>query len=299
MNSGRSLPFFFLTALLCLSLQRQVRAQENQDNQAHIKPRVSPNEPPGPRQKQTEKAPAPAKAQQQSEPAPALQQEQGESSSKDSQIDLNAHPLNEAAGSRTPEDAESYPFDPHRAQKDIEVGNYYLKQKNYRAALDRFHDALLYKPNDAEATYGLAVTQDRMELLEQAYKSYSKYLEILPDGPMAAQAQEAMKRIDPRIDKNTLGESDAERRAVRALEQGENFLAQNDYEAARLRFEDAMRLAPQDPEVYFRMGQSLQGMQRLDPARVYYRKYLEMQPAGPFATDAKKSIEQISAVLGK
>jgi hypothetical protein len=47
------------------------------------------------------------------------------------------------------------------------------------------------------------------------------------------------------------------------------------------------------------MGQSLQGMQHLDPARTYYRKYLEMQPAGPFATDAKKSIEQITEVLGK
>jgi tetratricopeptide (TPR) repeat protein len=247
MNSGRLLLFLLLAVLACFSLQSQARAQEDQDNQAHIKPRVNPDEAATSRQKQPEEKPAPEKAQQQSTPPPAPEQGQGDSSSKDSQIDLDAQPPNDAAGTLTPKDPDSYPFNPHRAEKDIEVGNYYLKHKNYRAALDRFHDALLYKPNDAEATYGLAVTQERMELLERAYRSYSKYLEILPDGPMAAQAQEAMRRIDPRIDKSMLGATDAERRAARALEQGESFLAQNDYEAARLRFEDAMRLAPQDP----------------------------------------------------
>jgi Flp pilus assembly protein TadD len=297
MNFGRLPSLLLPPALLFFALQCPVRAQENQDNQAHIKPRVNPNQSSRQRQdQQGEKTPA--KSQQETAP-PAAQQEQGESSSRDSQIDLNASPLKDAGGTRTPEDADAYPFDPHRAAKDVEVGNYYLKQKNYRAALDRFHDALLYKPDDAEATFGLAVTQERMELQEQAYKAYSKYLEILPEGPRAPLAREAMKRIDPRLDMKTMGGSDAARRAERAMEQGESFLAQNDYEAARLRFEDALRLAPEDPEVYFRMGQSLQGMQRLDPARTYYRKYLEMQPAGPFATDAKRSIEQINGVLGK
>ena len=298
MNSGRLLSFFLVMAIACLALQHPAWGQEDLDNKAHIKPRVDPNQPSRHRQEQGEKAPAPAKTQQKSAP-PAVQQKQGESSSRDAQIDLNAHPLNDAGGTRTPEDADAYPFDPHRAAKDLEVGNYYLKQKNYRAALERFHDALLYKPDDAEATFWLAVTQERMELLDQAYKAYSKYLEILPEGPRASEAREAMKRIDPRLDTQTPGGSDVARRAELALEQGESFLAQNDYEAAQLRFEDAMRLAPEDPEVYFRMGQSLQGMQRLDPARTYYRKYLEMQPAGPFSTDAKKSIEQINRVLGK
>ena len=110
-----------------------------------------------------------------------------------------------------------------------------------------------------------------------------------------------MKRIEPRIDKYALSDSDSDsaRQAARSLEQGESFLAQNDYDAARVRFEDAVRLTPDDPEVYFRLAQSLQGLQRLDPARMYYRRYLELQPGGPFASDAKKSIEQISLVLGK
>ncbi|HET7872699.1 MAG TPA: DUF6479 family protein, partial [Terriglobales bacterium] len=283
---------------------RRAAAQESQDNQPHIQPRVDPNTPTkADKQKKTTKPAQPAdepKAQRapydEDKPASAEEQ-QGESSSKDSLIDLNAQPLHSAAGSRAEEEASNVVWDPHRADKDIEVGNYYLKHRNYRAALDRFHDALLYKPGDAEATFGLAVTQEHMELLNQAYKSYSKYLEILPHGPQAQLAQDAMKRIGARIDKDPQQDMpDSSRQAARALEQGENFLAKNDYDAARLRFEDAARLTPEDPQVYFRLAQSLQGLQRLDPARTYYKKYLELQPSGPFAADAKKSIQQISEV---
>ena len=298
MSSGRLSLFVFLTLAL-LALGRNGAAQENQDNQPHIQPRVDPNTPSrADKLKKTQKPAEQTRAQQQ-ETAPAAEEEQGESSSKDSQIDLNAHPLNAGGGTRTPEDANAYPWDPHRAQKDVEVGNYYLRHKNYRAALERFRDALLYKPNDAEATFGLATAQEHMNLLSQAYKSYSKYLDILPDGPLAPPAKEAMKRIEPQVDKTAVEAADSVRQAAKALEQGENFLARNDYDAARVRFEDAARLTPDDPLVYFRLAQSLQGLQRLDPARMYYKKYLELQPAGPFAGDAKKQIQQISDMLGK
>ena len=48
-----------------------------------------------------------------------------------------------------------------------------------------------------------------------------------------------------------------------------------------------------------RLAQALQGMQRLDPARLYYKKYLDAQPKGRFAKNAKKAISQIDWVLGK
>lgn len=293
-------------AVLCLWLAGAASAQENQDNQPHIQPRVDPNAPakkqPKTQPAQSEKSPAPAQPQStapQSSPADETdQRDQGDSSSLDSQIDLNARP-HDAGGTRAPEDAESYPYDPHRAEKDLEVGSYYLRLKNYRAALERFHDALLYKPGDAEATYGLAVTQEKLELLSQAYKSYNRYLEILPNGPRAREAKIAAERLEPRIEKTSLSQSDHDFQAALALRQGETFLAQNDFDAARIRFEDALRLTPDSPEVYFRLAQSLQGLERLDPARQFYKKYLEMQPAGPFAADAKRSIEQITVVLGK
>lgn len=296
--------FVLVSALICLA-SVAASAQENQDNQPHIQPRVDPNMPakkqpkaPVQTQKNSDQAQPQSSVPETSSADEADQSEQGDSSSLDSQIDLNAHP-HDARGTRAPQDAESYPYDPHRAEKDLEVGNYYLKLKNYRAALERFRDALLYKPGDAEATYGLAVTQERLELIRQAYKSYNRYLEILPNGPRAREAQMAVERLDSRVEKTNVSNSDHAQQARLEIQQGESFLAQNDFDAARIRFEDAVRLTPESPEVYFRLAQSLQGLERLDPARLYYKKYLEMQPAGPYAADARRSIEQITVVLGK
>lgn len=298
MNLIRGFLLFSL-ALFCLCIAGMASAQENQDNQPHIQPRVDPNAPAKKQPRQPSQTEKPTDAAPQDVPSEGTdQREQGDSSSLDSQIDLNARP-HEANGTRASVDAESYAYDPHRAEKDLEVGNYYLKLKNYRAALERFHDALLYKPGDAEATFGLAVTQERLDLLSQAYKSYNRYLEILPDGPRSRDAKMAVARLEPQVEKTNVSQSDYAFQAAQAMRQGESFLSQNDFDAARIRFEDAMRLTPESAEVYFRLAQSLQGLERLDPARLYYKKYLEMQPAGPFAADARSSIEQITAVLGK
>jgi TolA-binding protein len=40
-------------------------------------------------------------------------------------------------------------------------------------------------------------------------------------------------------------------------------------------------------------------MERLDPARLNFQKYLEAQPNGPYAADARKAISDINYILGK
>lgn len=134
--------------------------------------------------------------------------EEGESSSKDSQIDLSpppddadAHPkssdmLTDAEGSTGNADvSEFHPWDPHKAAKDIEVGDFYFKRKNYRAAEDRYREALVYKDNDAIATFRLAVCLEKMDQLSEAQKEYENYLKILPYGPQAADAKKAIDRL--------------------------------------------------------------------------------------------------------
>src|SRR5690348_3779852 len=69
--------------------------------------------------------------------ADALSDEPGQSSSKDTQIDLSpppddekAHPqssemlMDAEAGDSTPDVSEFHPWDPHRAAKDVEVGDF-------------------------------------------------------------------------------------------------------------------------------------------------------------------------------
>ena len=136
-----------------------------------------------------------------------LEKEPGESSSKDSPIDLSppeddvkAHPqsseiLTDMEGSSGNGSGEIHPWNPHKAAKDIEVGDFYFKRKNYRAAGDRYREALAYKENDALATIRLAVCLEKMEQPDEALKEYEAYLKILPHGPQADEAQKATQRL--------------------------------------------------------------------------------------------------------
>jgi tetratricopeptide (TPR) repeat protein len=128
------------------------------------------------------------------------------SSSKDTRIDLSPpaddqkrHPMSAAAVSDAQDAAsdvqELHPWDPHKAAKDIEVGDFYFKKKNYRAALDRYKDALVYKPNDAIANFRLAECFEKTGNSSEAMTYYQEYLKILPHGQFAPDAQKALDRL--------------------------------------------------------------------------------------------------------
>jgi tetratricopeptide (TPR) repeat protein len=140
--------------------------------------------------------------------ADSLNKTPGDSSSKDSQIDLSP-PANDATGHPHSADAitdakiaagdadvkEFHPWDPHRAAKDIEVGDFYFKRKNYRAAEDRYREALYYKDNDALATVRLAQSLEKLDQPTEALQEYETYLKILPSGPQAEEAKKAIARL--------------------------------------------------------------------------------------------------------
>ncbi len=88
-------------------------------------------------------------------------------------------------------------WNPHKAEKNVEVGDFYFKRKNYRAALDRYREALYFKYDDAVATFRLAVCQEKVGDGGEARKGYEAYLKILPHGPFAAEAQQALQRLKP------------------------------------------------------------------------------------------------------
>ena len=134
-----------------------------------------------------------------------LGDEAGESSSKEDPVDLSpppddakTHPhssdILEDEGSG--DTGELRPWDPHKAAKDVEVGDFYFKvKKNYVAAESRYREALLYKDNDAVATYRLAVCLEKMDRAEEARAEYESYLKILPYGPEAPEAKKAIERL--------------------------------------------------------------------------------------------------------
>ena len=140
--------------------------------------------------------------------ADALGDLPGESSSKDTRIDLSppaddakVHPqssealVDEGSGSGSGDGAGFRYWDPHKAAKSVEVGDFYFKRKNYRAAEDRYREALMYKDNDAIATFRLAVCLEKLDRPDDARKEYESYLSILPHGPQSEESQKAIARL--------------------------------------------------------------------------------------------------------
>ena len=139
--------------------------------------------------------------------AAALDDGAGDSSSKDTQIDLSPPPndakdhpkssdiLSDESSAGGGDIREFHPWDPHKAAKDVEVGDYYFKRKNYIGAESRYREALFYKDNDAVATYKLAVCLEKMNRFDEAVTEYEAYLKILPYGPEAADAKKGIGRL--------------------------------------------------------------------------------------------------------
>jgi tetratricopeptide (TPR) repeat protein len=71
-------------------------------------------------------------------------------------------------------------WDPLRAEKDLEVGQYYMHKGDVDAAIDRFQDATLAKPGYAIPFRFLGEAQEKKGLKKQAIKSYQRYLALYP-----------------------------------------------------------------------------------------------------------------------
>jgi tetratricopeptide (TPR) repeat protein len=133
-----------------------------------------------------------------------------ESSSRDTRTDTTPpkddaknHPNSSAAvgdlesnpEADTSDVQEFHPWNPMKANKDIQVGDYYFKRKNYKAALDRYKEALYYKNNDAVASFRIAVCQEKLGDQAEARKYFEQYLKILPEGPLAKDAHASLAKL--------------------------------------------------------------------------------------------------------
>jgi tetratricopeptide (TPR) repeat protein len=204
--------------ILALALLAAVSvAQSSPDKDAPDKPasdQTTPDKTPGdkaPAQNAPDKTPdktegdkaAAAKAADHASPGDA-------SSSRDTRIDLSpprddakSHPSSQDAvqdlvpNSDTTGVQEFHPWNPLKASKDIQVGDFYFKRKNYKAALERYKEALYYKDNDAVASFRVAECQEKLGDKDEARTYFEQYLKILPEGPLAKEARASLEKLGP------------------------------------------------------------------------------------------------------
>ena len=100
---------------------------------------------------------------------------------------------NSDATSATKNASDQPMWDPLRAEKDIEVGKFYMAKGDVDAAIDRFNDAIVAKPGFEIPFRYLGESQEKKGLKRQAIKSYTRYLDLLPH---ADDRNKIQKRID-------------------------------------------------------------------------------------------------------
>lgn len=159
---------------------------------------------PRPQADQSQPSPATPNSRQQSDRL----QESGESSSRETKVDLappkndaKDHPNSAAAVANVEQDEpgdvqELHTWNPHRAAKDIEVGDFYFRQKNYRAALSRYKEALQFKPDDALANFRIGECFTKLDDPGAAVPYYQEYLKVLPHGPFSKDAEKALAKVE-------------------------------------------------------------------------------------------------------
>ena len=121
------------------------------------------------------------------EPAP-------ESSSKPAEEPTPKKPGAKKKPDSATQNASDQPtWDPLRAEKDLEVGQYYIRKGDIDAAIDRFQDATTAKPAYAIPFRYLGEAQEKKGLRKQAIASYSRYLDLYPH---AEDGDKIRKKID-------------------------------------------------------------------------------------------------------
>jgi len=92
--------------------------------------------------------------------------------------------------------AEDQPkWDPLRAEKDLEVGQYYMRIGKIDAAMDRFQDAIEAKPGYAVPFLYLGEAQEKKGMKRDAVKSYKRYLELYPHAEDKEKIQKKIEKL--------------------------------------------------------------------------------------------------------
>jgi tetratricopeptide (TPR) repeat protein len=102
---------------------------------------------------------------------------------------------------------EAPAFDPLRANKDMEVGTFYMKHGNYDAAIDRFEEAARLQPGLARPYLMLGQTYEKKKDLPKAVQSYRKYLDIYRTAPDTKKVQKLIADLEKKIAREAAAEA--------------------------------------------------------------------------------------------
>lgn len=89
----------------------------------------------------------------------------------------------------------SFTYVPPPAPKSVEIGNFYLRRKDYRGALSRCREATHTDPDYAPAYLCIGKVYEKTKRPRLALKAYQHYLDALPSARQAAEAKDVHRAI--------------------------------------------------------------------------------------------------------
>jgi tetratricopeptide (TPR) repeat protein len=98
--------------------------------------------------------------------------------------------------------ADQPQWDPLRADKDMEVGKYYMHKGDVDAAIDRFQDATLAKPGYAAPYLFLGEAYEKKGKKKPAVKAYQRYLDLYPTAEDGDKIRKRIEKLHQEIDKD-------------------------------------------------------------------------------------------------
>jgi tetratricopeptide (TPR) repeat protein len=90
-------------------------------------------------------------------------------------------------------------FNPLVAEKDVEVGTYYMKRGDVDAAIDRFTEATVAYPTYALPWQLMGEAYEKKGELDAAVKAYEKYLRIYPHAPTRKKLEEHITQLQSKL----------------------------------------------------------------------------------------------------
>jgi len=95
-------------------------------------------------------------------------------------------------------------WDPLQAERDMQVGEYYMHKGDLDAAIDRFEDAAAAKPGFALPYKYLGEAQEKKGMKKKAIQSYKRYLDLYPKAEDKDKIQKRIDKLYKDVEKKSL-----------------------------------------------------------------------------------------------
>ena len=103
-----------------------------------------------------------------------------------------------AEGKAEAEASKEKELSPTLAAENLKIGDFYLKRKNYPAALERYRDAVEYQPDLLAAYEAMARAYEKVGESTKAVEAYREFIRRNPESPKIPQVNKSIAKLEKR-----------------------------------------------------------------------------------------------------